>query len=103
MQLNTLGDRVQYKRQTLGLNISQLAQKCETTPVTISAIEKGNNNNPTLKLLKNIADFFDVSLDWLVYGREEIITREQYDQLTEFERKFIKEYIEFCIDRKHQK
>jgi transcriptional regulator with XRE-family HTH domain len=80
--------------------MNQLAKEIGFTPASITQLEKGVNNNPSLKLLKNLADYFKVSIDWLVYGKEDIVNREEYEKLDEFERKFIREYVEYCISRK---
>jgi len=98
--LESLCERVKFKRESLQMNMNQLAKEIGFTPASITQLEKGVNNNPSLKLLKNLADYFKVSIDWLVYGKEDIVNREEYEKLDEFERKFIREYVEYCISRK---
>lgn len=53
-----------------------------------------------MKLLSKLSEVFNVSIDWLVNGEQEILNKQEYYKLDEFERRFILEYIDFCLKRK---
>ncbi len=68
-------DRIKYLRKELGLTQEEFAEKIGFTRTAVSAWEIGRNepsNNDTIKL----ADFFDVSLDYLL-GRTDIRNAEK--------------------------
>ena len=56
-------------RKQLGLSQAQLAQKLHTSPSAIGMYEQGRRI-PNLELLIRMAWIFDVSLDYLITGRE---------------------------------
>ena len=56
-------------RKSMGLTQSQLANALETTQRNISYLESGKIE-PDLLMLWKVADFFDVSVDYLL-GRTE--------------------------------
>lgn len=81
--------------------------------------KRGKTTPGTNKLIE-IATFFDISLDWLMIGRipgNELVNEKQgtyffddsgqlncqLDQLTDQEKEFIKDYIEFSTYRKKHK
>lgn len=81
--------------------------------------KRGKTTPGTNKLIE-IATFFDISLDWLMMGRtpkREMVNEQQesyffddlgqlncqIDQLTEQEKVFIRDYIEFTAYRKNKK
>ncbi|MFB5674389.1 helix-turn-helix domain-containing protein [Paenibacillus terreus] len=81
--------------------------------------KRGKTTPGTNKLIE-IATFFDISLDWLMMGRtpkREMVNEQQesyffddlgqlncqIDQLTEQEKVFIRDYIEFTAYRKKKK
>jgi len=51
-----------------GLTQQELAKHLGISPVTISGYENGHRE-PTIEMLERIADYFDVTVDYLL-GRE---------------------------------
>ena len=64
-----LGQRLRELRQQNQIKQYELAQILDVDPTTVNKYESGENI-PELKTLIKIADYFDVSLDYLV-GRED--------------------------------
>ncbi|MBE5745333.1 MAG: helix-turn-helix transcriptional regulator [Clostridiales bacterium] len=64
------GERLKNLRQEICATQEQLAKAFNTTQRRISYLEQGKVE-PDLNLLWRIADYFDVSVDFLI-GRKEI-------------------------------
>jgi transcriptional regulator with XRE-family HTH domain len=62
------GDRIKELRGKQGLSQEQLATAVKSTGATISEIESGKRH-PRYRLIEAIADYFDVSVDYLM-GRD---------------------------------
>lgn len=62
---NLLGERLVYLREEAGLTQEKLAAIFKTKKATISRYETGTRE-PKLDLLIEFADFFKVSIDYLV-------------------------------------
>lgn len=60
-----LSDRLKYERKNKGLNQPELAKVMNVTKQTVSNWENGNRV-PDANTLKDIADFFDCSVDYLL-------------------------------------
>lgn len=73
-----INERIRMLRKEKGLNQSELAKEINCSLRSISGIEKGEYK-PTYTQLKEISDYFGVSIDWLVKGveSENISTTEQ--------------------------
>ena len=69
----SLGERIKLRRQALNITQQQLAQALGMTPQHISAIEQ-DKGAPSLTLLPKLAEELGVSIDYLVSGKEGIIT-----------------------------
>jgi len=69
----TLGQRIRTRRQTLELTQQVLAKALGLTPQHISAIEQ-EKRAPSLPFLAKLAEELGVSIDYLVTGKEGIIT-----------------------------
>ena len=69
----SLGKRIIKRRQVLKITQQELAQALGVTPQHISAIEQ-DKGAPSLVLLPKLAEELGVSVDYLVSGREGIIT-----------------------------
>jgi transcriptional regulator with XRE-family HTH domain len=68
-----LGERVRKGRQALGITQQELARGVGLTAQHISAIEQ-NKRVPSLNLIARMAEQLGVSIDFLVSGKEGIIT-----------------------------
>ena len=62
---NFSGERLRTLRMSAGLSQKKLAEQLNVRHTTISRIEKGERE-PSLQLLNLIADFFNVSVDYLL-------------------------------------
>ena len=58
-------ERLKALRESMGISQAELAKKMSVTPPTISRIENGERE-PNLQFLKNLATFFNVSVDYLL-------------------------------------
>ena len=63
--MNIVGERLKELRVNARYSQKQLAELCETTQATIGRYETGAAEPPFQKLLW-YADFFDVSVDYLI-------------------------------------
>jgi len=66
---NSLGGRIRFFRLGKGLTLRGLARELNISPTTVMRIER--NKEPRLDRLKIVAEYFKVSLDYLVYGKGE--------------------------------
>ncbi|MBE5748110.1 MAG: helix-turn-helix transcriptional regulator [Clostridia bacterium] len=64
-----IGSRIKYLREANDMKQKELAAILQLSPSTINKYEKGERI-PEIKHLIKIADFFDVSTDFLL-GRKE--------------------------------
>lgn len=64
-----LGDRITRLRRARGWKQRELADRLGTRAAQISKFERGNYV-PRLELLARLSEIFDVSLDYLITGRE---------------------------------
>ena len=69
----SIGDRIKHRRQELELTQLQLARVLGITSQHISAIEQ-DKRAPSLAALSRLAEELGVSVDFLVTGKEGIIT-----------------------------
>ena len=69
----SIGKRIIGRRQILGITQQELAESLGVTPQHISAIEQ-DKGAPSLGLLPKLGEELGVSIDYLVSGREWIIT-----------------------------
>ncbi len=61
------GKRVKYLRESMGIYQTELADMLGLKPFLLHRYEHGNNGNlPRPETLRRIADFFGISLDWLL-------------------------------------
>lgn len=61
----TFGERLKNLRESEGLKQTELAEKLNLTSAALSQYEKGVRE-PNSEMLKKIADYFDVSTDFLL-------------------------------------
>jgi len=69
----SLGQRIRQRRQKLILTQQQLGEAVGLSPQHISAVEQ-DNRAPSLPSLARLAEELGVSVDYLVTGKEGIIT-----------------------------
>lgn len=60
-----LGAKLTELRLRRGLSLQQVADAVEVSKTHIWAMEKGKSDNPSLDLLKKLADHFEVPLKYL--------------------------------------
>lgn len=68
--METIGDRIREKRKQLGLTQLELAEKLNVTDRAVSKWEQGEGD-PSVSLLPEIARIFDITLDYLMTGKQE--------------------------------
>lgn len=64
--MGTLGERLQSRREIMGLSQAKLADACEISQATIQKIEA--NKRPLPHSIQKIADVLGVTPGWLLYG-----------------------------------
>jgi transcriptional regulator with XRE-family HTH domain len=69
----SLGQRIRQRRQTLELTQQQVAKSLGVTSQHLSAVEQ-DKRAPSLNTLAKLAEELGVSIDYLVTGKEGIIT-----------------------------
>jgi transcriptional regulator with XRE-family HTH domain len=62
----TIGDKINQLLKLRNMKAYILAEKIETNPSNLYRIIRNENTNPTIKIVKKIADAFEVSVDELV-------------------------------------
>lgn len=73
-----LKDKLKARRQSLGLTQQQAAELLNVTRQAISNWENGNNY-PDIPTLIKISDLYQISLDTLLKGDQELMTKFQTD------------------------
>lgn len=61
-----IADNVRKARKKAGLSQDKLAREAGVAYNTVVKIESGENKNPTIETLRNIARALDVSVDELI-------------------------------------
>jgi len=80
-----LGERLRDLRKNRSMTQEELGKIINVTKVSVSGYENGNRS-PDTETLQKIADFFDVSTDYLL-GRDD-----PKDQLEHYKNKIAKEF-----------
>jgi transcriptional regulator with XRE-family HTH domain len=68
LNLNSLGERMRFRRRELGLTQDELALLSGTNQAVIQKIENGKSLRP--RKLDVIADALNITPSWLLYGEE---------------------------------
>ena len=89
---NTFGKNLMELRKKNGLSQEDLANKLNVTRQTVSKWEL-EQTSPSLKDLKNISDFFNISLDELTSNDINISTEESINQTNNIKLKTKKKYL----------
>lgn len=71
--MKNIGDRIKELREEKGITQSELGSILGISGKTISNYEK-SDRQPSLELISKISDFFQVSTDYLINGKESIAT-----------------------------
>lgn len=66
----TLGERIKEERQRMRLTQERFGELTDISSAYIGQIER-NERTPSLKILKRIAKELNVSLDYLIAGKED--------------------------------
>jgi transcriptional regulator with XRE-family HTH domain len=69
----SIGKRIRKRRQILKMTQQELAEAIGVTPQHISAIEQ-DKRDPSLSSLGKLAEELGVTIDYLVAGKESVIT-----------------------------
>jgi len=91
-----IGERIRECRKLKSMSQSELAEAIGVSDNTISNMETGNNN-VKLENIEKVADFFKVSLDYLVKGvgqtpsEDEFLNR--YNKLSQTDKKKMIEFM----------
>ncbi len=67
-ELKTFGQRVRFHRITAGLTQQDLAGKGGWSKSFVSLMES-NRTSPSVPTVQQLAEIFDITLDWLVAGK----------------------------------
>jgi XRE family transcriptional regulator, master regulator for biofilm formation len=78
--LPRLGQRIQALREKRGLSVQELADRAGTTYQSIWRIERGDQRDPSISLVKAIARTLGVGVDYLIdmFGKKEEGSSEQW-------------------------
>lgn len=68
--MTTLGERLNQLRTKSKKTLKEIGDAVGLSAVYISDLEKGKKKNPSSEVLRDLANYFDVSTDYLL-GREE--------------------------------
>lgn len=111
-------DRIELLIKTKGMTNKEFCSEIGISGGNLGDWKRGKSVPSTNRLIE-ISKFFDVSLDWLLTGKERRVQQVREDsqpyvadltnwkeiagQLTAEETAFIQEYIEFALYRRHKK
>lgn len=70
-------ENLERKMKEHNLNKSQLARGMGVAPSTVNSWFNRSAENITLKTLKKLAEYFDCSIDSLVFGEKKAVTVER--------------------------
>lgn len=104
MNEKIFGKRLRSLRQSKKLTMKELGKKFNLAESTISGYETGSRK-PDMETTMKLADFFEVSIDYL-YGRDDkddSLFFFDLEGLTEQELEDIKEHIEYVKWKSQQK
>ena len=69
-----LADQIINLRKKAGMHQQQLAEKLQVVPSAIGMYEQGRRT-PSIDILIQMANLFEVSLDYLITGKESIYAK----------------------------
>lgn len=101
--MNSLGDRIRFLRNKEGLSMAKLAEAISVRSSNISDWEN-NKSNPSSSNLLALSNFFNVSSDWLLTGKEKDIINSDlwlsFKDLTKEDIDEVKIFLEYLNFRK---
>ncbi|MDR1754373.1 MAG: helix-turn-helix domain-containing protein [Eubacterium sp.] len=59
-----IGDKIRQLRTEKCMSLAELARRASRTVSTIHGIESGKNKNPSFRMICDIADVFNVSIEF---------------------------------------
>lgn len=77
--MNSLGDRIRQLRKEKKLTQTELGNNLTIGKSTVSQYEN-NINTPDIEMMTKIADFFDVSIDFLLARSDNRKNTKEYEQ-----------------------
>ncbi len=107
-----IGEKLKQIRKVRGLSQAELSEKVQVHVTNIARYET-NKQTPTIEVLKKIADFYDIAVDYFVSEESEVkpasrlkdkILLEKFEKIEDFsdeEKKVVIELIDAFI-AKHQ-
>ena len=110
--MSSIGDRLKLCRNRANIKVEQVSKETGINRGTLSKYEN-NINEPSLKALQCLCDFFNVSLDWMARGEEFLLTNEvalsqqeyrlieMFAQLTPDGQKEVISFINFKLNSEH--
>ena len=96
--MNNIGQRMKELREANHLSQSEIAKICDSSQASVAKTENGKIA-PSLKLLLNMAEYFDISMDYLCCR-----TDQPQGKLFECKPRLnvasedMKQFIEMCFD-----
>lgn len=113
-----LGNRIKVLREELGLKQEDLAKKMSVSPSTIGMYET-NKREPNNELILKLAEYFNVTTDYLL-GKTDIrntgkqidnvlneamigMSKEEYEALNETQKKQIRDFAIFVKNQSEEK
>lgn len=80
MSNDNIGNRIKNVRKVLALQQTEFAKEIGISQSTISSYEK-NLRNPPVSVLKQIADIYNINLDYLLNDEEPILLNEKVENI----------------------
>lgn len=97
MSIEKISDRLRESRKSKGFQQKTMAEKLQISRAGYSRMETGKVEITTKNLVK-IAEFLDISLDWLILGKEVVQTKQGF-KFSDFG-KYAGAVEAMCIDMK---
>lgn len=104
MEEKTIGQRIKKTREKKGWSQYKLAKEADVQPSTISQIESGARQNPSVDVLQKVANVLSTTISELL-GQKNLKEKtsllfRKLDNLSENEKKFIKKQIDLLSQKK---
>lgn len=103
----TLAERLRELRAKKKVSLQTVADAIGVSKPHVWELEKGKTKNPSLELLKQIAVFYNVTLDYLAGAEEQDIVNERYSalfrkvnskNLSESDWRIVEQALEFAVN-----